>query len=332
MKKAKIYLLSLVGLLSFSACNARGSQKGTSKSETPKSELPPAYEETWDNYDERYNGYSFKNKIGMELMTEIHNYFIDQHKTYVTYGNYWYYINTAADLIPGTQNNELFYTGKASPRTTHDGQDREHVWPCASSNGLWWRSSDYIETNIEKKGNSYWGGGSDLYHVRPATSRVNQSRLNASFYQFSDEEKLTCSVLQDGGPYKVLINDKATKVEVDDAYKGDVARIIMYVFTHYSKLGNKNVYYSESYEPVYSLAEAVVPSSEHTPDVCGRLGLSDILAYKNINECYETLCIWNRIDPPSEVEVNRNNYVETIQGNRNPFVDYPQLVDKCLIS
>ena len=36
---------------------------------------------------------------------------------------------------------------------------------------------------------------------------------------------------------------------------------------------------------------------------------------------------WHRQDPVSEKEVNRNNAVYAIQGNRNPFVDYPQLAD-----
>ena len=331
MKRSKYSCLILVSLFAFSACNSSSGKKEGTTSETAVTSIPLEYEPTWNNYEEKYSGYDFKTKIGRELQTEIHNYMIDKHQTYVTYGNFWYYVNTAADRIPGTENNQLFYTGKVAPRVSRDNQDREHVWPCASSNGLWWRSSDYEETNIEKKNDKYWGGGSDLFHVRPATSRVNQNRSNASFYDFSDEELKDQTCLQDGGPYKVYVNYNASKVEVDDAFKGDVARIIMYVYTHYSKLGTKNVYYSEDYKPVYSLAEAVTPSTTRTPDVCGNLSLSDIVAYKNINDVYEKLREWTRIDPPSEVEMNRNNYVESIQGNRNPFVDYPQLVDYCLI-
>ena len=30
---------------------------------------------------------------------------------------------------------------------------------------------------------------------------------------------------------------------------------------------------------------------------------------------------WNRIDPVSDTEIIRNNYIYTIQGNRNPFID-----------
>ena len=34
---------------------------------------------------------------------------------------------------------------------------------------------------------------------------------------------------------------------------------------------------------------------------------------------------WAMKDPVSEKEINRNNAVYSIQGNRNPFIDYPEL-------
>ena len=337
MKNARLYLLAFAGLFAFSSCNSSSGNK-KEKSNVPSNQLPPAYELRWDNYEEKYIGYNFKEKMGRQLLTEVHNYCIDKHQTYITYGNYWFYVNTAADRIPGTDTNQIFYTGKTCPRELHTNQDREHVWACANSNGLWYRDSQYIETNIDTqkgKGEKYWGGGSDLYHVRPATSRINSARSNAPFYDF-DENEPNLTILQDGGPYKVIIGDGGKKVEVDDAFKGDVARILMYVYAHYSKLGDKNVYYSKDYTPVYDIADAVPigegeDGKKHDPNVCGNLSLTSIVGYKDINECYEKLITWNRIDPPSEVEMNRNNYVETIQGNRNPFVDYPQLVDMCLI-
>ena len=339
MKTNRLALLLVVSVCAFSGCKSSSSKKGDKSTSTPSQKpFPPAYEDRWDNYEANYSDYDFKGKVGRQLITEIHNYQIDQHRTYITYGNYWWYANTATDLIPGSNpaQNELFYTGKTSPRETHNDQDREHVWACASSKGLWWRSSQYEETNIGTKGSNgaqYWGGGSDLYNIRPATSRVNSQRSNASFYDFDDDDLINQIALSDGGPYKAYIDSTASakKVEVDDAFKGDVARILLYVYTHYLKIGEKNVYYSEDYKPVYNIEEAVKLSETHTPDVCGQLTLTDIVAYSNIDEVNEMLVKWNRIDPPSEVEMNRNNYVESVQGNRNPFVDYPQLVDKCLL-
>jgi hypothetical protein len=33
---------------------------------------------------------------------------------------------------------------------------------------------------------------------------------------------------------------------------------------------------------------------------------------------------WNLIDPPSNWEIARNDYIASIQGNRNPFIDHPE--------
>ena len=35
---------------------------------------------------------------------------------------------------------------------------------------------------------------------------------------------------------------------------------------------------------------------------------------------------WNDEDPVSDLERQRNNVIQTAQGNRNPFIDFPQLV------
>ncbi|MDX1518472.1 MAG: endonuclease [Gammaproteobacteria bacterium] len=36
---------------------------------------------------------------------------------------------------------------------------------------------------------------------------------------------------------------------------------------------------------------------------------------------------WNLEDPPSKQEKSRNNIIESIQGNRNPYIDNPKLVN-----
>lgn len=42
----------------------------------------------------------------------------------------------------------------------------------------------------------------------------------------------------------------------------------------------------------------------------------------------ETIIQWNRMDPVSNIEIMRNNIIMEIQGNRNPFIDYPELIDE----
>ncbi len=41
----------------------------------------------------------------------------------------------------------------------------------------------------------------------------------------------------------------------------------------------------------------------------------------------DDLLKWNRLDPVESIDQHRNDEIEVIQGNRNPFVDYPELVE-----
>lgn len=45
------------------------------------------------------------------------------------------------------------------------------------------------------------------------------------------------------------------------------------------------------------------------------------------DDTFKEILEWNKIDPVSDVEINRNNAVYDIQGNRNIFIDYPNLAD-----
>ena len=45
------------------------------------------------------------------------------------------------------------------------------------------------------------------------------------------------------------------------------------------------------------------------------------------NWAYELLLEWSRQDPVDNIEKDRNEAVYSIQGNRNPFIDYPYLAE-----
>lgn len=78
------------------------------------------------------------------------------------------------------------------------------------------------------------------------------------------------------------------------SFKGDVARSIFYMAVRYNGLSIVNGY---------------------PEGITGEFG--DLT----------TLLDWHKNDPPDDFEMNRNNIIYTWQYNRNPFIDYPDLVE-----
>ena len=85
------------------------------------------------------------------------------------------------------------------------------------------------------------------------------------------------------------------------SWRGDVARALFYMAVRFDGLNVVNG------DP-----------SEYLP--------STSIASGNIGDL-ATLLVWNHSDPRDDFEMNRNNYIYTWQMNRNPFIDYPLLVD-----
>ena len=77
------------------------------------------------------------------------------------------------------------------------------------------------------------------------------------------------------------------------SFKGDVARSIFFLAIRYNDLDVVNGF----------------------PEITGELG--DLA----------TLLTWHQQDPPDDFEMNRNNVIFEWQKNRNPFIDFPNLVD-----
>ena len=42
----------------------------------------------------------------------------------------------------------------------------------------------------------------------------------------------------------------------------------------------------------------------------------------------EKLRMWHFEDPPAKMEEIRNSMIEQTQGNRNPFIDHPEVVER----
>ena len=178
----------------------------------------------------------------------------------------------------------------------------------------------------------YVGGGSDLYHVRTCNTDVNTARGNSRFVSFDSPEHIgdkasTVDVGESGGKWTIKLfgakttsagkYEFATKSEPADEMKGDIARIILYLYVHYSERGFTPSGGVEKGGKTFAYS-----------GMTAALPLTSIMGYDSEERCKEILKEWNKLDAPSEVEKLRNNTVQKIQGNRNPFVDYPNLVDQ----
>lgn len=84
------------------------------------------------------------------------------------------------------------------------------------------------------------------------------------------------------------------------SWHGDVARALFYMAVRFNGL---NVVAGDP--------------SEYLPNTTTASGNIGDLA---------TLLTWHQTDPRDDYEMNRNNYIYTWQMNRNPFIDYPSLV------
>ncbi len=80
------------------------------------------------------------------------------------------------------------------------------------------------------------------------------------------------------------INTTSGTFEPCDEFKGDMARVYFYVATRWGQ-------------------DLTAPVDDDT---------------------FATLIEWNLLDPVDQFEENRNDYVYSVQGNRNVFVDYPE--------
>lgn len=151
---------------------------------------------------------------------------------------------------------------------------------------------------------SWWGGstdmgpGCDIFNVIPAEQNANGKKSNYPLGIVSGTASF------DNGVTKVgesgVSGYTGTVFEPKDDYKGDFARIYFYVATCYPDL----LWDTNS-------AKAMTNSTELTLQ----------------SWIIPMLLQWSANDPVDEAEIQRNEDVFQQQGNRNPFIDYPELAD-----
>ena len=136
----------------------------------------------------------------------------------------------------------------------------------------------------------------DLHHVFPTDGKVNGMRSDYAFGKVGTATWTSQNGSKLGSCATSGFN--GTVFEPRDEFKGDIARALMYVSVRYYGLdsGWKN---------------------------------SDMTTQSDIKDWAITMLLqWHENDPVSEKEINRNEAVYQIQGNRNPFIDHPEFAER----
>lgn len=151
---------------------------------------------------------------------------------------------------------------------------------------------------------SWWGGstgsgpGCDVINVIPSEQKANSAKSNYPIGIVSGKGTFDNGVTKVGSG--TVNGVSQTYFEPCDKYKGDFARIYMYVATCYPDLAWDT-----------NNAKAMTNTSQATLQ----------------SWIIPLILEWNAMDPVDQEEIMCNENNGVVQGNRNPFVDYPELAD-----
>lgn len=149
---------------------------------------------------------------------------------------------------------------------------------------------------------SWWGGANneaykDLFNLNPSDQRANSQKSNYAPGHVKNGDKF------DNGSFKMAKANTSGYGyicwEPAEEYRGDFARAYFYMATAYE-------YLTWTAYPQYINDSSYLMFSDSIQKV---------------------LLDWHRADPVSDKERCRADVISDIQGNRNPFIDYPELVE-----
>ena len=247
---------------------------------------------------------------GNALLGQIHDLITTTHERYTSYADCKTYGPTTDPGLDGTGALE-FYTHETLASFV-DGNNspgmwnREHVWAQSLSK--------------QPSGGQLWGtngGGSDLHHLRPSEVKLNAARGNYRYGEVKNgsatySKTTTGADSLVGGYIGTSENGSGTAFEPLENVKGDVARIVMYVYTHYN---------------TYQNVGGKTNGSADNMGYFGTLKLTQIISANTESEAIELLLAWNKSDPVDRIERTRNEEAYKLQKNRNAFIDHPEYAD-----
>lgn len=211
---------------------------------------------------------------------------------YTDLPNYWQYSDVYPDLYDGCKRWWDMYSDNIY--LIRSGQNARASF---SANKMqrehsvpksWWKQNGDVE---------YTPAYSDMWNLYPSDGPANQAKLN---YPLGICKSTTFNNgVSKVGPAQTGYGGGSGNVfEPADEYKGDFARGFFYMALVYDDLPwvVNYMYRQNSWPTLQPWA-------------------------------YEMLLQWARTDKVSQKEIDRNDQVEKSQGNRNPFVDFPELAE-----
>ena len=300
------FSILLIGLLC--ACPTNTSP-AAGTAEASSASTPTGFQEN-TNLSQSIRDY-YRNAYGLSgsaLKSKLQQIITDTHSP-GTYAGVWTMYKTS-DVIPNTVDSEHPY-GKVWDMYSSTSAD-------GSTAAYWYGMVTNQLGNYSKEGDGYnrehsWpkdtfdanntisspentAPGSDGHHIFPTDGKVNGQRSN---YPYGEVGTATWTS-QNGsklGSAKASLGYSGTVFEPIDCYKGDFARAHFYMATRYYNNSQFN-------DCAWAASGAKLKS------------------------WYDTMLrSWAKSDPVSQKEIDRNNAVYAYQGNRNPFIDYPDLID-----
>ena len=252
---------------------------------------------------------------GKQLAAQLHDLITSTHRYYTSYddnGKNLYQQQTDKYYENGSAVNGYiyeFYSGVKWPNawdanagSTTGGYNREHCWcqsnsvPTGSNTQLWGTT----------------GGGSDMHHLRPTENRINSTRGNDRYGTVSNRDSNKAYATYGSSTTYHAGYSGGDTFEPLDSKKGDVARIIMYVYLHYNSYTVSDLFGS------YGTTNGNGSSSYFATSL---LSLTKTMNANSETAALTMLLNWNTSDPVDEIEQRRNEQVAIYQGNRNPFID-----------
>lgn len=159
-----------------------------------------------------------------------------------------------------------------------------------SASGQW--NKEHIWAKSHGFNDQKYDAYSDLHHLRVSEARINSSRSNSYF------DEVTNPTNKDDYGNKWT----STVFEPRDEVKGDIARMLLYMVVRY-----------EDSTLDLELTNDTILASKAENGTEGYIGILN------------TIFKWNFEDPVDSRELYRNEEIYKEQGNRNPFIDHPEL-------